>query len=251
MAVMSRPFVSRKRSRVVPKSNSVVPVSAKQAEINLASKVVRLEKLVRGLKPEVKYIDTSLTTSNVPTTGTVIHFTSVAQGTAINTRVGDAIRCLWFQINFQALFSESILISTNESPTFRFYVVQDLQQAPDTAPTLGTLVDNPGTPNIQLLEVQSAMQGRYKVLFDSKPQVCSPGIQSGIGATTLNNSVSIPMRAQWNFTKKFASIIRYNGAASTDQQKGALYIMVSSNMVQTATACFDFSGTARVAFTDV
>lgn len=251
--------MSRKRvrgpetyKRRVSTKSGLVPVSARQAESNLALKVVRLEKLVRGLKPEVKYIDVGLSSTNVPTTGLVVHMTPVLQGTSVATRVGDAIRCLWYEINFHALFSDSILVSTNESPTFRFYVIQDLQQNPDTLPTLAQLVDSPSTPNTQLLTLESTMQGRFKILFDSKPQICSPGIQSGVGLTLLNNSISIPMRAQWNFHRKFESQIRYNGSAATDQQKGALYFVVSSNMITTGpAACFDFNGTSRVAYTDV
>jgi len=230
------------------KSTSVVPVSLKQAETNLASKVVKLEKLVRGLKPEVKYIDVSLSTTNVPTTGTVIHLTPVAQGTAVNARVGDLISTLWWEVNFQVRFTDSVLTSVSQDPCFRFYVIRDNQQQPDTAPTAAQLVDNPALPPIQLLELQSAMQRRFNVLFDSKPQILCPGIFS---VSTPNTSIVFPFKTQFNLHRKCKGQVRFNGANGTDQQKGALYLVVCSNMVDAgAAATFDFSGTSRVAYTD-
>lgn len=243
---MERP---RKRVRSKSQTKSIVPVSSKQAEINLATKVVKLEKLVRGLKPETKYIDVSLSTSNVPTAGTVIHLTPVAQGTAVNARVGDLISTVWFEINFQARFTDSVLTSINQDPTFRFFVIRDNQQAPDTAPTAAQLVDQPSLPNICLFELQSTMQKRFTVLFDSKPQLLNPGIFS-VG--TPNTSVVFPFKTQFNFRRRCKGQVRYNGANGTDQQKGALYLVVLSNMVDvTPAGTFDFSGSSRVAFTDV
>lgn len=238
-----------KRARTAKTSKSIVPVTLQQAESNLASKVVKLEKLVRGLKPEVKYIDVDCSTTNVPLTGSVIHLTPIAQGTAINTRVGDLVSTLWWELNFQARFTDSVLTSVSQDPSFRFYVIRDNQQAPDTAPTANLLVDQPAFPPIQLLELQSTMQKRFTVLYDSKPQLLNPGIFS-VG--TPNTSVVFPFKVFFNLHRKCKGQVRFNGANGTDQQKGALYLVVCSNMIDASVQpTFDFSGTSRVAYTDV
>lgn len=242
--------MSLKRRRVyATQQKSIVPVSAKQAESNLAARVVKLAKLVRGLKPEVKYIDVSLATTNAATAGTVIHLTPISQGTAVNTRVGDVVRMLWYQVNLNILFTSSVMTTVTENPAFRFYIVQDRQQGADTAPTLAQLVDNPALPSYQLLEIQSAMQGRFKVLYDSKPQLMAAGT---IAVADLDSSISFPARFQFNFQRNFKSQINFNGAASTDIQRGGIYFMFSTNMVDVgAAACVDFVGTTRIAYTDV
>lgn len=223
-----------------------MPVSAKQAEINLAQKVVKLTKLVSGLRPETKYIDTSLTSNNVSVNnGVVINLTAIGGGTGINQRVGDAVNMLWWNLNLSVTLS-SAQNTTTEMPSFRFYIARDVQQVSDTAPIGADLVDQPSLPKIQLLNVSTTMQRRFQIVYDSKPQLIFPGT----GLSILNNSVVYPQRCQFNLRGFKKGPIRFNGTASTDIQKGGLFLFFYTD-VTTSGDVLDFTGTSRVAYTDV
>lgn len=242
-------FRQRKRARPSKSTvakGSLVPVSAKQAEINLAQKVVKLTKLVSGLRPETKYIDTSLTSNNVSVNnGVVINLTAIAGGTGINQRVGDAVNMLWWNLNLSVTLS-SAQNTTTEMPAFRFYIVRDLQQVSDTAPTGSDLVDQPSLPKIQLLNVATTMQRRFQIVYDSKPQLIFPGT----GLAILNNSVVYPQRCVFTLRGSKKGPIRFNGTASTDIQKGGLYLFFYTDVTMSGDV-LDFVGTSRVAYNDV
>lgn len=238
---------SRRSSRSSVGSRALVPVSARQAENNLAQKVVKLTKLVKGLKPEVKYIDTSLSTNNVPVaTGSVIHLTGIAGGTNVAQRVGDAVTSLWWNVNL-SLTNTSSFNATNENPSYRFYIVRDNQQVGDTAPAGGDLVDQPSLPKIQLLNISTTMQKRFQVLYDSRPQI----LFAGTGVTAQNNSVVFPAKLQFNIKGRKKAPIRFNGVNANDIQKGGLYLFFYTDVVVAAADALDFTGTSRVAYTDV
>lgn len=243
-------FRQRKRARPSKSTvakGSLVPVSAKQAEINLAQKVVKLTKLVSGLRPETKYIDTSLNSSNVPVaTGLVIHLTGIAGGTGVNQRVGDAVTTLWWNLNL-SLTNTSTFSATNENPSYRFYIVRDTQQVGDTAPTAADLVDQPSLPKIQLLNVATTMQKRFQVLYDSKPQV----LFAGTGVAAQNNSVVFPARLQFNLRGFKKAQVRFNGTSANDIQKGGIYLFFYTDVVVGGADALDFTGSSRVAYTDV
>lgn len=238
--------LTRRRSSDTSRSRALVPVSQAQADRNLANKVVKLTKLVRGIRPEVKYVDLSLNTSNVSVaSGIVIHLTAIASGVGINQRVGDLVTALWWNVNL-SLTSTSSFAATNENPAYRFYIVRDTQQVGDTAPVGGDLVDSPSLPKIQLLNVLTTMQKRFQVLFDSKPQV----LFAGTGVTAQNNSVNFPAKLQWNIKGKKNAAVRFNGLNSNDIQKGGLYLFFYTDVVVAGADALDFTGTSRVAYTD-
>lgn len=243
-------FRQTKRRRTTSKAlagSSVVPVTAARAEANLAQKVLRLERAVKQIKPEVKYFDLSTSSNNVSAAnGVVIHLSQIAAGTGVSQRVGDAIRSLWYDINLSVTLSSAVN-ATNENPSFRFYIAQDTQQVGDTAPVGADLVDQPSNPKVQLLNILVTMQKRFKVLYDSKPQVLYPGT----GIVYQNNSVVFPAKVQFNFHRKLNSSIRFNGTAATDIQKGGLYLFFYTDVVVAAADALDFTGTSRLAYTDV
>lgn len=225
----------------------MVPVTAARAEANLAQKVLRLERAVKQIKPEVKYFDLSLTNNNISVAnGLVVHLTGIAAGTGVSQRVGDAIRAQWLQINLSVTAS-SYFNATNENPSFRFYIVQDTQQIGDTTPAGSDLVDQPPLPKIQLLNILVTMQKRFRVLYDSKPQI----MFAGTGVAAQNNSVVFPAKLQFNFNRRIVSPIRYNGTAAADIQKGGLYMFFYTDVVVAAADALDITGTSRVAYTDV
>jgi len=170
---MMRFVARRKRQRTKSsdaRSTALVAVSQKQAELNLARKVAQLSKYVKGLKPEMKFADVSLSGTNVsPTTGLTTHMSFIAAGTGVNQRVGENVQIKYIEMHFEAVFIASIAIATNDNPSYRVYIVQDKQQVASTSPTLADLVDQPSVPTVQLLNVQE--QKRFRVIYDSGPQV--------------------------------------------------------------------------------
>lgn len=243
---MDRPSKKRRFSKTT-QTKGLVPLSARQAEVNLAQKVVKLTKLVRGLKPEIKYIDSSLNTNNVSVAnGIVIHLTGIAAGTAVNQRVGDLVTALWWNVNL-SLTSSSTFSATNDNPSFRFYIVRDTQQVGDTAPSGADLVDQPSLPKIQLLNVSTTMQKRFQVLYDSKPQI----LFAGTGLAAQNNSVVFPARLQFNVRGFKKGPVRFNGLNAGDIQKGGLYLFFYTDVVVGGVDALDFTGTSRVAYHDI
>lgn len=167
-------FVAR-RKRLRTKSSdarstALVAVSKQQADVNLARKVIQLSKYVKGLKPEMKFIDLNLSSTNVPfTTGVTQLMSSIGAGTNVNQRVGENVQVKYLEMHFEAGFINSVAAAVNDNPSYRVYIVQDRQQIATTSPALSDLVDVPGLPTVQLLNVQE--QKRFRIIYDSGPQV--------------------------------------------------------------------------------
>jgi len=230
------------RKRMAKGAKGTVPVSQKQAERNLSKRVDKLAKSVRLVKPEVKWADCSVSVSNVSTTtGAVTSMLAVSQGTSSANRIGDAIRLISIELNWLPSLATTSVSGNQANSGARFYVVQDQQQIADTAPVGSDFVDQPSLPAIQLTNIN--FQNRFKILYDSGPQIYSqydvlPIIPEN---RSFVRNIVIPCNI----------LVRYNGVASTDYQKNAIYLFVFSNCLVAGSSSFDYTGTARVKFTDV
>jgi len=72
------------------------------------------------------------------------------------------------------------------------------------------------------------------------------------GAATFGNtSISFPSRILLNFKKTVSIPTEFNSTAATNIQKNGIYFMVATDMLATATACFDYTATSRIGFIDV
>lgn len=198
-----------------------------------------LQSYVSGLKPEVKYTDTSLSSENVTTAGTVVHVTAIAQGDTIATRTGD-------QINVRSIdIRGSLDIPSGATPTafgyYRVALVQDKQQVADTAPTAAAIFTSTAPefllPNVAALD-------RFKIiylsqLFDPRMMVADTDFTSGVPPTQM------PVFSfSWTGNIK----VRYNGTAGTDIQKNGLFVVF---LTSEGGNTVDFRGLCRVGFTDV
>jgi len=171
---MAMRFVAqRKRMRTKSKdarSTALVAVSKQQADVNLARKVLQLSKYVKGMKPEMKFVDLNLSQTNVSfVAGTAQLMSAIAAGTGVNQRVGENVQVKYIELHFEAAYLNSIALSTNDNPSFRFWIVQDKQQVQNAAPSVADLVDAPSLPTISLFNVQE--QKRFRVIYDSGAQV--------------------------------------------------------------------------------
>lgn len=248
--MMNSSFRQRKRARTAGKGvqkTALVAVSKKQAEENLARKVVQLSKYVKGLKPEMKFADLTMSSSNVPTaTGYTQLMSAIAAGTGVNQRVGENVQIKYLELHFQPLYTNSVDTAVNENPSYRFFIVQDKQQISDTTPDLTDLLDQPATPSLSLFNVSE--QKRFRVIYDSGPQT----VTFGVLAADMDSSISFPGKLNFTVKRNVSITTQFNGTASTDIQKNGIYFMIQSNMVSVApAACFDFQCTTRVGYIDV
>jgi len=229
-------FRQRKRARTSSKlstKSSLVAVSKKQVDQNQSRVIQRLVKLTRGIAPERKFFDTSLSFINVvDTAGAINQITSIAQGDDVASRTGNKIRikALYVQVRVS---TQSLAGLAEEF--VRFMVVQDLQQVADSAPSVSNIVNNTALPQNALPLVAS--QGRYRILhtfrlFDGQMLVASNATQTATQAWT-KYGLDIP--------------VTYNGAASSDIQKNGIYVICYSNE---PTDVIDCDGLARVTFVD-
>lgn len=239
-------FRQTKRARYTKPSAgsaSLVPVSKAKAEMNLARKVQQLSKFVKGLRPEIKYLDLSLTTTNITTaTGLTIHLTQIAQATAVNSRIGENVQVRWVEFHIEVPYTTSVAASITDNPTYRVYVVQDLQQVASMSPALSDLVDQPALPLVQLFNVSE--QKRFRVLYDSRPQM----LQIGSLATPAGNtSIIAPGKWHLHLKKRVSIPVEFNSSSASGIQKNGIYFMFSTDMT---TGVVDIVGSSRIGYTD-
>jgi hypothetical protein len=226
----------------------LVPVSSAVAERNLARKVLKLEKLVKNIKPESKIVDVSLVLNNiVSATGAVIHLNPVAAGTGISGRTGEKILVREVQAHIEAFYTGSIAATINDNPTWRVYIAVDKQQIGDTAPTCADLVDSVNTPVDQMSN--DIFQNRFRILYDSGPQM----MVAGPAGTVSLNVPSPGGHFHLHCKRSNLSIpVEYNGTASSDIQKNGIFLFITTDMIGAAgVAVLDVTGQARCRYTDV
>jgi len=152
---------------------------------------------------ETHKLDTS-TSGNVTTTATITHITAIAQGDGINQRTGNSIL-----VNYIYMRTQIVLNASATTSMFRLLLIRDLQQVGDTAPALLDVLTTADCNSF----LNANNVGRFKILHDC--------------VYSLDNA----QRKQLFFKKyiKLNQHVRYNGSASSDIQKGGIYLMVLSD----------------------
>jgi len=243
-------FRQRKRARFTKRSvgsGSLVPVSKLSAELNMAREVQKLKKYVKGLKPEIKFADITLASTNIsPTAGVTVHMTAIAQGIAVNQRIGENVQVRHVEFHGEVTYANSVGSSTNDTPTYRVYIVQDMQQIASTSPSVADLVDQPSTPVYQLYNVSE--QKRFRVLYDSGPQMLSFGTPAI--TPPVNSNVVQMARYQLHLKKRVSIPVEFNSTGSSTIQKNGIYFMLSTDISASGTPCLDWLGSSRIGFTD-
>lgn len=225
---------------------SVVPVTSKQAEKNLAKRVMQLSRLVKVRKPEVKGFDLSFGSGNVSVSaGQVVHLTAIPQGLTTVSRVGDAIRVTGIDLQFVPNIDPASVSSTGNVQAIRFAVVQNLQQQDSTDPVAGgslvSVFDNPN-PVVALKSFSGL--SRFKFLYDSGTMVLN---WTSAGFTPDYQHTQFVRRRfiKCNIPVEFSNT---TGASIT---KNGIYFVIISNCTVAAAASFDYNGIARVFYTDI
>lgn len=244
-------FVGRKRARfsfknLAPKDGTV-PVSAAKAQVSLAKKVAKLQKVVRGIAPEVKFFSANSIFSNVSdTVGSVAGQLTIAAGTDLFDRISDRIRIKAIRLQTRVDTSTASLGTNPTNGEFtRFLLVQDTQQVSDTVPSAGVIVRSTSTP--QFPEPSLDNNGRFKWLWVS-PLIHHSRIADSKAVAALTTPMTPSQSPCSYFTKTRCDIpVIFNGTASTDIQKNGLYVVCLTNL---AADTLDADANIRVDFID-
>jgi len=188
----------------------------------MASKALRGVNYMRGMiNCEKHFLDTTVSTacSDSPV---VSHLSAIGVGDDYYQRTGNSILAKRLDIRVTMTLNASAT-----SDVIRLVVVRDEQQVADTAPTM-TSVFTSSNPDTYINPVSA---GRYSILYDK--------IHVIDNAKSLSKFVKIPI--------SLGTHIRYNGTATTDINKGGIYLMyVGTHPTNTTT----FRAQSRLAFYD-
>lgn len=174
----------------------------------LARKAARGVRYIRGLvNSEMFKRDIAETGADVSTSTYITHFTAVAQGDGDGQRTGNSI--------FVRNTNCKGVLRWNASAayvgcTVRIALVMDTQQIGDTSPGW-TDVYEAVTPWSHL---NSDTVGRFTIL----------------ASKTFHLNASTNSNAPFFFNKPMRHHVRYNGTASTDVQRGGIYLMAISDI---------------------
>lgn len=159
-----------------------------------------LKSIVNVEHQKVDFTVLSGTQSNTPL---VSHVTAVAQGDGEGARTANSILLKYlylkgvFQLNTSANYTR-----------LRLVVIRDKQQIGDTNPAYTDVYENVST--IAFLNKNTV--GRFDILYDKCMDLEANNTQ-----VIMDKYIRLQSHA------------RYNGALATDQQKGAIYVMLLSD----------------------
>lgn len=179
--------------------------------IQVASAAWRGVKYLRSLiNVEHQKVDQQVNTT-ISNTPNITHITAIAVGDAEGSRTGNSVLLKYLYLKHYYTINTSANFTR-----LRVVVVRDKQQIADTAPAYTDVYET--TSTISLLNKNTV--GRFDILYDR----------------LVNMDAQRPS-ASWDKYIRLNSHVRYNGTANTDQQKGAIYLMVVSDQaVNTPTA---------------
>lgn len=194
-----------------------------------------LQNVVKNLAPEIKQKDIDIGAANIATTGSSTNLTAIAQGDNYDGRTGLAI-------NVTSVALRGVFGYAADSPTSgiaRFALVQALQQVTDTDATPSDVFDSSGSAVLALPNHNQV--GKFKILWVSRPyDLRRLLLDSDVTSASTETNL---LEYNWAGNIK----VNFNGSASTDIEKNGIYFMILND----STATLDFSGFARLSYTDV
>lgn len=152
---------------------------------------------------EHQKIDFNLGATGVTTTPVVTQMTAVAVGDSEGSRTGNSILCKYLY--------QKLTVRLNASANYsrlRYVVVRDKQQVGDTAPSWTDVYESTSTTSL----LNKNTVGRFDILYDRCFDLDANNPQYLVDKYIRLNSHA-----------------RYNGTASTDIQKGGIWVMYVSD----------------------
>lgn len=206
-------------------------VSRSKRKLNDHAQLLRLQRAVAVLKPEIKHWQVASTVINIGAAGTGAAFTGIAQGTTDLTRIGDSVRGK--QLRVRVSVTELNAALSNQLRVFIFRDTQCAGAVPAVNGTSSALLSSASVVTAMLNRNTS----RYKIIDELTfgPQA------NGVGGN--NNGLFIDRT--YNLRDM---TIKYLGAtaAATDLGANSLFwIAISSDTFA------DFVVSSEFAYTDI
>ena len=172
--------------------------------MQLASAAWRGVRYIKGLVNSESYRVITSGDVNPTSSGTIVHYTSVAQGDGPTTRTGNSIFVRGLMVNLNIKLNPSVTTST----FCRIIAFIDTQQIGDTSPAVTDVLESANVNSSLALNTA----GRFKILRSWEFDL---------------NAVNKPSKVikQW-FNMRHH--VRYNGSNGSDIQKGGIYILYLS-----------------------
>lgn len=213
------------KKRPYRRKKTTAPVAwynKKYSTADIAKSAWSTAKWLKSMVNVEKLLHEVAVSANPNTTGTVTHLTAISQSDTQSGRTGNSIKIVSLNMSF--------FIRRNSGAgqsALRFCIVRDNQQVSDTAPSFTDVFSASNTYSL----LNAGTLGRFSILMDRKITL------DDAGQSMVNLVKNINLNHH----------VRYNGTSGTDQQKGALYLLLVSNE---ATATPSVEGTIRVRYID-
>lgn len=191
----------------------------------------RITGLARSVRPELKYLDTNATDTDIYTTSGVASLTTIIQGDGVSNRSGQKVRLKSIQIKGILQQDTDTAGVTN---LYRLVILID-KKCEAGAPTWTDVFNNENIYSLRDLAVNNVDPKRFKIIWDRTFR------------TKLDADGTSEEKKHFKFYKKLnheAEYIQNGGAGGS----GGIYILYLGTSATTVT---DLSYEARVRFTDV
>lgn len=204
----------------------------------LSSQVKSLQTVVKKLSPEVKYQETTLSSTNITVAGRAILLCGIAQGDTQATRTGTTINVVSLAVRGAFGFAA-------DAPTngfCRFLIVKDNQQEADADPLPEDVIDDSIFTANPVVNLPNEIQfGRFTILYSSKLYSVKR-----MNLNTGNTGVPTQMpNFEYNWTGNIK--VSYNGTTGADIQKNGIYLIILTDATGDT---LDFSGISRIGYVD-
>jgi len=218
-----------KRKQKVDKTQRSVEQFAGDAYSLARRAVSGLNEIRKFINIEEKYLDTAVSL-NPDQSGSLTAITQMAQGTTVNTRVGNSIRVQHLQVLGRATVSSSVTTFS----VLRIILFRDME-GQGTAPTAADVLESVGSSAAPRQPYDWLNRKRFAILADWFMPL-----------TALSGGSSI---REFSFSQELSKHVLYRGttAAAASDGEGTIYVMAVSDE---ATNTPNVSATCRITYTD-
>lgn len=173
------------------------PLSTAEKALRVANQTKKL------LNVEFKHV-TSGSTSNISSSGAVVHLSQIAQGADNNDRNGRSVKLKSLHVRSRMTAGASSVAGD----IVRTMLVVD-RDAAGVAPTITEILDSADPSSFRNIDSE---QGRFKVLLDRTHVISPYGVDQNC-------------RDFWVWNKDMDMHIKYDGTAGTDISKNGIYLV--------------------------
>lgn len=193
------------RRRRIQKRSRKSWYNRKYSALQLATKAWKATRYIKGLVNSEMLHHRIGGNINIDSTGGLLSLAAISQGDSDSGRTGNSI----FARNLSMNLNVKINASNLATQFIRIVLLQDNQQISDTTPSVTDVLDS-AYPNAPL---NQSTAGRFTIIRNWEFYL---------------NATNQPGRVLKKYFKLWHHI-RYNGSASTDIQRGGLYLLYISD----------------------